>query len=63
MMLISEEYFYHCPYCATENSLLIDFTGGTFQEFVTDCEICCRPITIRFHLKDDEINSFEAMME
>jgi len=62
-MPVSEEYYYSCPYCGSKNSLLVDFTAGPSQEFITDCEICCRPISIRLHLDGDEILSFEALTE
>lgn len=62
-MPISEDYYYACPYCASENSLLVDFTAGPYQEFITDCEICCRPISIRLHLGEGTVLSFEALTE
>ncbi|MBP9854615.1 MAG: CPXCG motif-containing cysteine-rich protein [Candidatus Omnitrophica bacterium] len=62
-MPISEEYFYACPYCSSENSLLVDYSGGSTQKFITDCEICCRPISIKLHLNEDGVLSFEALTE
>ncbi len=32
-----------CPYCAAEVQLLLDPGGGPVQEYVEDCEVCCRP--------------------
>ncbi len=32
-----------CPYCGTEVQLLVDPGGGSPQEYVEDCEVCCRP--------------------
>lgn len=38
-----------CPYCGEEVELLVDPGGGPLQEYVEDCEVCCRPwqVTVR----------------
>lgn len=46
------EQFYICPFCATEVSLLVDVSIRS-QEFIEDCERCCRPI--EFSIKTDGI--------
>jgi hypothetical protein len=33
----------HCPYCGEAVELLLDPAGGDMQEYVEDCEVCCRP--------------------
>lgn len=32
-----------CPYCAEEIEITLDPGGGAEQEYVEDCEVCCRP--------------------
>ena len=32
-----------CPYCGEPVDLLVDPGGGSKQEYVEDCEVCCRP--------------------
>jgi hypothetical protein len=32
-----------CPYCGEPNEVLIDPAGGTHQDYVEDCQVCCRP--------------------
>ena len=32
-----------CPYCGEEVSISVDPSGGATQEYVEDCEVCCRP--------------------
>ncbi|MBD3297455.1 MAG: CPXCG motif-containing cysteine-rich protein [candidate division Zixibacteria bacterium] len=34
---------YTCAYCGEINDLFIDPSGGDHQEFIEDCQICCRP--------------------
>lgn len=33
----------HCPYCGEPCELILDPGGGTHQEYVEDCPVCCRP--------------------
>ena len=32
-----------CPYCGEPNEVAIDPGGGAAQEYVEDCQVCCRP--------------------
>ena len=41
-----------CPYCGESSELLVDPVGGAIQEYVEDCEVCCRPWCVR--VKVDE---------
>jgi Cysteine-rich CPXCG len=62
MSLEQFENFY-CPYCGEVNGLSVDLSGGTHQEFVVDCEVCCGPIAIRVQIRGDEIISLDVQGE
>jgi Cysteine-rich CPXCG len=32
-----------CPYCGEENEIAIDPGSGASQEYIEDCQVCCRP--------------------
>ena len=32
-----------CPYCGEAQEIAIDQGGGADQEYIQDCEVCCRP--------------------
>ena len=32
-----------CPYCGEPNEVGVDPGGGAAQEYVEDCQVCCRP--------------------
>jgi len=32
-----------CPWCGEENEVALDPGGGRVQDYVEDCEVCCRP--------------------
>jgi Cysteine-rich CPXCG len=36
-----------CPYCGARVSITLDPTGGTGQDYVEDCHVCCRPWRVR----------------
>jgi hypothetical protein len=32
-----------CPYCGEINEITLDPGSGSEQEYVEDCQVCCRP--------------------
>jgi hypothetical protein len=36
-----------CPYCGELNDISLDPGGGRHQEYVEDCQVCCRPWLVR----------------
>ena len=47
-----EEKSISCPYCGEIISILIDGSVET-QEYIEDCQVCCRPIDIRVEVSAD----------
>ncbi|MEN8177904.1 MAG: CPXCG motif-containing cysteine-rich protein [Pseudomonadota bacterium] len=41
-----ESLFISCPYCGETIEILIDCSVHR-QEYIEDCSVCCRPITLR----------------
>jgi hypothetical protein len=54
-----DEYFFQCPYCWEQISMLIE-TTQIEQSYIEDCEICCNPIQISVITENQEIISFQA---
>jgi len=52
------EYFFACPYCGEPISMVLDTSVA--QTYIEDCEVCCRPIEVRYTVVDDEVSDFEA---
>jgi hypothetical protein len=48
----------NCPYCGQRYDTVVDCSAGE-QEYVEDCEICCRPIL--FRLSVDGVGSFTGV--
>jgi len=41
-----------CPYCGESFETAVDTSGGS-QEYVEDCQVCCRPIDFRAEVGTD----------
>ena len=39
--------------------MVLDISVGQ-QTYIEDCEVCCRPIEVRYSVEDDEVSDFEA---
>ena len=37
------ETIVRCPYCGEPNEVALDPGSGAEQEYVEDCQVCCRP--------------------
>ena len=53
------EHFFLCPYCGERISIVLDMSVRR-QTYVEDCEVCCRPIEIRYTAVDDALIEFIA---
>jgi len=54
------EHHFQCPYCWQEISFVIEALETT-QEYIEDCEVCCRPIKVRFSIDAEQDLNFEAL--
>lgn len=58
-MYEEEEYFFACPICGAEISMLIDLSVRR-QRYIEDCEICCNPIEVAVTVERDQIAYFDV---
>ena len=58
--MIEEDHSFICPHCGVELSAQVEPGGGRKQNFIQDCEVCCRPIQIRVEFQGGEITEFSA---
>ena len=52
-----EQYFI-CPHCGESISVLLDLSVLS-QEYIEDCEVCCRPIEIKYEVSENGEVVFE----
>ena len=41
------EAIVYCPHCGEENTIAVDPGSGESQQYVEDCQVCCRPWNVR----------------
>ena len=44
-MRSTSEQFLSCPFCGESISVVVDHSAGE-QEYVEDCQVCCRPLIV-----------------
>jgi len=42
-----------CPYCGEVVTITLDPGSGAEQEYVEDCQVCCRPWMVRVAYQED----------
>ncbi|HTS17919.1 MAG TPA: CPXCG motif-containing cysteine-rich protein [Verrucomicrobiae bacterium] len=47
-----------CPHCGEEFDVPFDLSEGD-AEFIVDCEVCCRPMTVTVHIHSGKIGSID----
>ena len=57
-----EEVEIGCPYCGERITLLIDGSAGA-QEYIEDCQVCCRPINLNVTVDEEGLPQVEASSE
>jgi hypothetical protein len=50
-----------CPYCGESVRIELDASGGAVQDYVEDCQVCCRPWKVR--VEYDENGSANVTVE
>jgi len=51
-----------CPYCWEQFNLLIDASVES-QEYVEDCEVCCRPIDFTIEIDEQDRAVVQARLQ
>lgn len=52
-----------CPYCGSQVELALDPGGDAVQEYIEDCEVCCRPLMLTVRWDASGTASVEARTE
>ena len=46
---------YYCAYCGEPSTTFIDISGGFTQQYVEDCQVCCRPNILYITIDEDTL--------
>lgn len=61
-MLLQENVETYCPYCGESIQLLVDCSIPE-QEYIEDCQVCCRPINISARVDSEGIPALTVQNE
>ena len=56
---VSEFLTITCPHCGKDFEVSFDPDEGG-SEFIIDCEICCRPMTVAVRVRSGEVDSVQV---
>ncbi len=56
------EATYICAYCFQVNDITVDGSGGLRQEYIEDCQVCCKPNNLIIVI-DDEMTTADVRAE
>ncbi len=51
-----------CPYCGETFTTFVDLSTGN-SEYIEDCQVCCRPISLHIEVTDLEAGEFRLSAE
>lgn len=43
-----------CPFCGESITILVDTSAGS-QNYIEDCQVCCRPMQVSVEVAGDEM--------
>lgn len=46
-----------CPYCGEVIQIIVDCSVSQ-QEYIEDCQVCCRPINMLITVEDDNVQIY-----
>ncbi len=61
-MELSRNVRIHCPYCGEPIEVTVDCAAGR-QDYIEDCQVCCKPIALRIAIDEDGEPSVEPRCE
>ena len=47
---------YYCAYCGEPNTTFIDISTGLSQQYVEDCQVCCRPNILYITIDEETLD-------
>ena len=48
---------FSCDFCGEENTVTVDLSAGTLQDYVEDCQVCCRPNRLRVYFDQESLEA------
>jgi len=49
----------NCPYCGETIQVVVDCSVPS-QEYIEDCQVCCRPIILSISVEDEDVHVYAS---
>lgn len=56
---MQEESEIQCPFCGEDITVLADVSIPK-QNYIEDCSVCCRPISLTIYCEDDAVSHIDV---
>lgn len=53
--MLEETGTFYCAFCGEENVIPVDISAGLDQDYIEDCQVCCRPNHLRIHFDEETL--------
>jgi hypothetical protein len=60
---MNDQNTFSCPSCGQTNTFYLDADEGDVQQWITDCEVCCRPVVVSIELRNGRIARLDTRGE
>lgn len=57
---MNESVSIQCPHCGETFDIALDASEGS-AEFIVDCEVCCRPMTVTVRVRAGEVEELQVV--
>jgi hypothetical protein len=47
---------YTCAYCGEVNLTFVDLSGGSYQSYIEDCQVCCHPNVLYIQIDEETLD-------
>jgi transcription elongation factor Elf1 len=47
---------FYCAFCGEENTTFIDVSQGNQQQYIEDCQVCCRPNILYVRIDEESLD-------
>ena len=44
---------FQCPHCGAPVVVSVDVSGGSRQQYIEDCQVCCSPCTLNVEFDEE----------
>jgi hypothetical protein len=47
---------FYCAFCGEPNTTFVDLSAGSYQSYIEDCQVCCRPNQLFVNVDEETLD-------